>query len=73
MPDCAEHRHVRIRVPEDAINKLRGSLSAVAVDPEAVRTATATDLVREAIGFTTREIANLDRAQVMALGGSNGL
>ena len=70
MPASEEQRHVRIRVPLNAINELRGSLSTVASDPEAVRAATATDLVCEAIGFTTREVANVDRSQVAALGGS---
>ena len=65
-----EQGSVRIRVARSQIAGLRGALSTVASDPDVVKQATATELVAAGLDIAIRETANLDRAQVAALGGS---
>ena len=65
-----EQGSVRVKVARTAINSLRGALSAVASDPDVVKRATATELVAAGLEIAIRETANLDRAQVAALGDS---
>ena len=66
-----EQGSVRVKVARTTINSLRGALSAVASDPDAVKRATTTELVAAGLDIAIRGTANLDRAQVMALGGSH--
>ena len=65
-----EQGSVRIRVARSQIAGLRGALSIVASDPDVVKRATATELVAAGLEIAIRETANLDRAQVAALGDS---
>ena len=70
MDTGEEQGSIRVKVARTAINGLRGALTAVASDPEVVKRATATELVAAGLDIAIRETSNLDRAQVMALGGS---
>jgi hypothetical protein len=70
MDTGEEQGSIRVKVARTAINGLRGALSAVASDPDVVERATATELVAAGLDIAIRETSNLDRAQVMALGGS---
>ena len=70
MSTSAEPGFRRIKIPDATIDDLRGALSAVASDPDVVERATATELVAAGLDIAIRETSNLDRAQVMAFGGS---
>jgi len=68
----AEQGSVRVKVARSTITDLRDALFAVASCPEVVRQATATELVAAGLELAIREVGNVDRAQIAALGGNDG-